>query len=414
MSTLAEITGPRRCGLLGAWLLGAVAVAGLAVAPAAHSQAQQVSKAVFEKYDPARTAYQKKDYATAVRLGKEALAAAKTPFEKQACLTIVFGAAAAAQYFGEAVDAGEQLLAVEGLPAQTRLGVQRTLATLYPRVNKMDKAIAITKDYMKVSGATTADWDLLAQLYSAQKDCGNLMPALDKALAGGKTPDEKQLAMQSNCYYKAHDTEKRISVNEELLRRFPKKDYYNQLLVIYQTDKKLEDLALLALLRFGYERDYLETEADYVKLADLALDVGTTAEALRVLEKGIARKLVKTGKGSEKNARLLDQAKARAAEDKKTITQLDAESRAGKNGESDVKVGYRYYSMGEFDKAVEAIQRGLQPDRAARLKRPDDANMVLGLALLKLKKKAEADKAFAAAKADPRMAAAAKLWLNAT
>ncbi|HXQ32307.1 MAG TPA: hypothetical protein VN790_10125 [Steroidobacteraceae bacterium] len=417
MSTFVEITRPAVRGLLlGAGLLALIAVGGLALAPAAHAQAQQqVSKAVFDKYDPARAAYQKKDYSTAVRLGKEALAAAKTPFEKQSCLMIVFGAAATAQFYGEAIEAGEQLIALEGVPAATRLSVQKTLATLYPRANRIDKAIAITKDYMKVTGGTPADWDLLAQLYSAQKDCANLMPALDKALAGNKAPEERQLLMQSNCYYKAHDTEKRIAVNTELLRRFPKRDYYNQLLVIYQTDKKVEDLGLLALLRFGYDRDYLDSEADYVKLADLALDVGTTAEAQRVLEKGIAKKLVKTtGKGSEKNTRLLDQAKARAVEDSKTVGQLDAESRAGRNGESDVKLGYRYFSMGQFDKAVEAIQRGLQPDRVARVKRPDEANMVLGIALVKLKKKADADKAFTAAKADPRMAAAATIWMNGT
>ena len=56
----------------------------------------------------------------------------------------------------------------------------------------------------------------------------------------------------------------------------------------------------------------------------------------------------------------------------------------------------------------------MQPERAARIKRPDDANMVLGIALLKLKKNADATKAFTAAKADPRMAGVAKIWLNAT
>ena len=131
-----------------------------------------------------------------------------------------------------------------------------------------------------------------------------------------------------------------------------------------------------------------------------------------ILEKGFAKKLLKSG--DKKATALLEQAKTRAAEDKKTIEQLDAEARAGKNGESDVKVGYRYFSVGQYDKAVESIQRGLQADRAARLKRPDDANMVLGIALVRLKKNADAAKAFTAAKADPRMAAAAKVWLNAT
>ena len=68
--------------------------------------------------------------------------------------------------------------------------------------------------------------------------------------------------------------------------------------------------------------------------------------------------------------------------------------------------------MNQFDKAAEAIQRGLGPERVARVKRPDDANMILGIVFKKLKKNAEAEKAFNVAKADPRMAPAAKLWLN--
>ena len=69
--------------------------------------------------------------------------------------------------------------------------------------------------------------------------------------------------------------------------------------------------------------------------------------------------------------------------------------------------------MKQYDKAVEALSRGLSADRVARVKRPDDANMVLGMAYTQLKKTAEAAKAFNAAKADPRMAVAAKLWLGA-
>ena len=88
-------------------------------------------------------------------------------------------------------------------------------------------------------------------------------------------------------------------------------------------------------------------------------------------------------------------------------------ARAGSNGEADVKVGLAYLGLGDFDKAVEAIERGLKPERVARVKRVDDANMNLGIAYYKLGKKDEASKAFTAAAADPRMARAAKVWISA-
>ena len=414
MSMRVGMMGAAVRGLLGGVLLaGALSVATLAVAPRAHAEGPTVSQAVIDKYNPAKEAYAKHDYAAALRFGKEALAAAKTPFEKQVCLTLVWGAAAGAQNWTEAIESGEALIAMEGVPAGTKLSTEKALATIYPRVNKIDKAIAMTKEYMKVTGGSAADWALLSNFYSAQKDCPNGMSALDKALAGGKQADEEQLKAQSFCANKEKNTAKRIAVNEELLKRFPKKDYYAQLLNIYETaDPKTDPMALQQLLRFGFEHDYLVEDVDYTKLADYALDVGTTAEAQRILEKGFAKKILKAS--DKKATALLEQAKSRAADDKKTIDQLDAEARAGKNGEADVKVGYRYFSVGQYDKAVEAIQRGLQADRSGRLKRPDDASMVLGIAYLRLKKSADAAKAFTAAKADPRMAGVAKIWLNAT
>ncbi len=399
--------------LAGACLSGALMVATLAIAPAALADPPQVSKAVFEKYEPASEAYKKHDFPTALKLGKEALAAAKSPFEKQISLSIIYGAATSSQNYNEAIEAGESLVALEGVPSATKLSTQQNLAKMYAHVNKMDKAISTTKDYMKVTGGNAGDWALLSTLYSAQKDCPNGMAALDKALAGGKSADEEQLKAQSFCANKDKNTAKRIAVNEELLKRFPKKEYYAQLLNIYETaDPKTDALALQELLRFGFDKEYLTDDADYVRLADYALDAGTTAEAQRILEKGFAKKIIKTG--DKKATALLEQAKTRAADDKKTTDQLDAEARAGKNGDSDVKIGYRYFSNGQYDKAVEALQRAMQPERAARIKRPDDANMVLGIALLKLKKNADATKAFTAAKADPRMAGVAKIWLNAT
>ena len=412
MSTPVRISGPAVRGpKLGCWLLAAVTLAGVALAPAVMADPPQVSQAVFDHYTPASEAVKKGQYAAGLKEGKEALAAAKTSYEKEICLQVIFAAAANSKNYPEAIDAGEQLVAMPGLAAKSKLDIQKSLGQMYANTNKFDKAIAITKDYIRTTGGTAADWAMLANIYGAQQDCGNALPALDKALAG-KSADEGQLNIQSRCYYKAHDNVKRIAVNEELLKKYPKQSYFNQLSVIYQTDSKLEDLALLELLRFGFDRDYLTQETEYQKLADLALDVGTSAEAQRVLEKGIAKKLLKST--DTKVARLLDQAKTRAVEDKKTLEQIDAEARAGKNGESDAKAADRYYSLQDYPKVVEAIQRGLLPDRVGKMKRPDNANMVLGIALLKLKKNADAAKAFTAAKADPRMAASARIWLNAT
>jgi len=406
MSTLAFAARPGLTHLCAALALGlAVALA----APAARADTPQTSAEFFEKYNPGQQAYQKKDYAAALKSAKDARTVAKSSFEKQAALKLMMGSAVALRNYPEAIEAIEALLTTDGVPTSEKLGLYKTLAQLQGATNHFDKAIFDYNEYLKSGNGTPADYAALAQYYFAAKDCPKSLQALDKALSGGRQPDEDQLKVQMNCYLQMKQDDKMQAAAEEALKRFPKKIYFTQVLRAMQ-DKKADDLAVAEMLRLGFDRDWLEAEGDYVKLADVGLDVGATAEAQRVLEKGIQKKQVKN---ADKVERLLKQAKDRAVEDAKTIGQLDAEARAGKNGESDVRLGYRYYSMGQFDKAVEALQRGLGPERVARVKRPDDASMILGISFTKLKKKPEADKAFNFAKADPRMATAAKIWLNA-
>ena len=406
MSTPAFAARPGLTHLCAAVLTGLVVAL---ATPAARADTPQASAEFFEKYNPGQQAYQKKDYAAALKASKEARAVAKSSFEKQAALKLMMGSAVALRNYPEAIEAIEALETTDGVPTAEKLSYYKTLAQLQGATNHFDKAIFDYQEYLKSGNGTPADYAALAQYYFAAKDCPKSLQALDRALAGGKSPDEDQLKVQMNCYLQAHQDDKMQAAAEDALKRFPKKVYFTQVLRAQQ-EKKADDLSIAEILRLGFEHDWLEAEGDYVKLADVALDVGTTAEAQRVLDKGIQKKQVKN---ADKVERLLKQAKERAAEDAKNVGQLDAGARAGKNGEADVRLGYKYYSMNQYDKAVEALQRGLGPERVARVKRPDDASMILGITFLKLKKKPDADKAFNFAKADPRMAVAARVWLNA-
>jgi hypothetical protein len=71
-------------------------------------------------------------------------------------------------------------------------------------------------------------------------------------------------------------------------------------------------------------------------------------------------------------------------------------------------IGKLYFSAGEYDKAVDAIQKsiakgGLKPEDI------DDANLLVGIASARQGKAAEATTAFDAVK-NPTLAEVAKLW----
>ena len=81
---------------------------------------------------------------------------------------------------------------------------------------------------------------------------------------------------------------------------------------------------------------------------------------------------------------------------KATVVQQEKEAVATKNGENETKLATAFYTLKNYAKAAEAAQRAVAEGNS---RRPDDAGMLLGVALAQQKKGGEAKKAFAAAAA---------------
>jgi len=195
-----------------------------------------------------------------------------------------------------------------------------------------------------------------------------------------------------------------------LVTRFPKADYmhdYLNLLLDGSTDERTYTNAF----RFAYSQNLLKKGSQYTDFAEKLLNQGSPNEALEVLEAGVAAGVLKP---SDTLKSLTDLAKPAAAEDRKATPALDKEARAKQNGEMDVKLGLAYIGQKQFDKAVEAINRGLQPGRVAKVKRVDESQLLLGYSYYKLGRLDEARAAFTEAAKDPRAAELVKLWLAAS
>ena len=347
-------------------VLTAASVLAAPAARAAQCQATEASKTWYDKFIAAQEASKKGDYATAITDIKGSINAATQTCEKV------------------------------GANAQQQL-------------RHLDKALPPLKEYIKQTGGTPAEWDNLSELEHNLGDCPGALQAIEKA-AGGKAHTESQLLIQQDCYFKAKDAAKRLPVMEQLVTRFPKKGYYNDLLALYQlASPPIDDRALLNLYRLGYQRDYVSSADDILHYAKLADSSGASNEALRVIDQSVAKKKFSL---DDKSKNLEAQEKRASAEDTAAVAQLDKESQAGKNGDKDVKVGMMYFGLEKYAEAAAALSRGLSPDHIARVQRPDDANMALGISYARLKKFPDAEKAFNAAKADPRMTKAADLWLS--
>jgi TolA-binding protein len=194
-----------------------------------------------------------------------------------------------------------------------------------------------------------------------------------------------------------NDTEGRLQNLEALTMEYPKTEYYSRILAIYSQGSQDDRTVMLNAYRLAFTDVGLGTVGEYLGYADVALVAGSPGEALRAMDRGMQDGVVPS---VGTNQQTLQEAKTAVARDKKDLPSDAASAAKNAKGEVDVKVGLGYYSQGDWDKTVEAVQRGLAK---GGVKRADDANMLLGASLVQLGKYAEAKAAFAAAAASTDM-----------
>jgi tetratricopeptide (TPR) repeat protein len=135
-------------------------------------------------------------------------------------------------------------------------------------------------------------------------------------------------------------------------------------------------------------------DTDYAAMATIDLQNGLPKEAVAVLTK------------ANKSGELLTQANGLAARD--DLDALAIEAAKQTNGEVDVKLGESYYTYGQYDKAVAALEKGIQK---GGLKDAADAQTTLGIAYLAAGQKDKAVAAFdQAAKTQTAAGQVAHAW----
>lgn len=262
--------------------------------------------------------------------------------------------------------------------------------------------------------ATAAEYETLGRLYLQGEDDQNaakyLTLAIDKATAAGEEPKEFWYQLLDKIYVDRDEPAKRLANLEALVKNFPKRDYYTRVLSLYANATDNDRVVMMNLYRLVLADTGLATVGEYLGAADTALVIGSPGEAQRALERGMADGIV-PDVGT--NQQSLQEAKTAVARDRRDVPR-DAQSataNANTPGEVHVKIGLGFFSIGDAAQSVEAVRRGLAK---GGVKRVDDANMLLGAALVQLGRTQEAKAAFAtaAAAAGPgsHMARVAGLW----
>jgi tetratricopeptide (TPR) repeat protein len=179
----------------------------------------------------------------------------------------------------------------------------------------------------------------------------------------------------------------------DLIKLTNKTAYWNDLLRIERQQER-DDHNLLMIYRIMYSTGSMKEGSDYIEMAQLLGDAALPGEAAAVLQKASSLGLIKPEQ-QERTGRLTKALQDRADADKKGLTQQEAEAGKNASGELSVKLGEVYYGFGDYQKAADAINQGIQK---GNIKHQDEAYVYLGLAEKQLNNAAEAKKAFAKVK----------------
>jgi tetratricopeptide (TPR) repeat protein len=335
----------------------------------------------------------------------------KTPAEQ---LTIDRMKAAAAQRAGDMPSAIAALEGIHGKTTGAEAGqVAEQLASAYAQQKNnakasewLNKAIASgnngasVKQLQSYLQSTSGDYAAIA------RDAGAAVSAAEQA---GRRADEADLLRLADAQQRTGNVNGYVASLEKLLLNYPKKDYWSAYLSRLPRKPGFSERFALDLLRLRLASGTLTKTDDFMEMAQLSMQAGLPSEALRVTEQGYKSGVMGTGTEAARHQRLRDLATKEQGEARNKLAGQATEAESFKEGDGLVKVGVAYVALGEVDKGIDLIQKGIAK---GNLKRPEDAKLRLGLAQIQSPKtKAAGVQTLRSVKGSDGSAEIAKLWL---
>ncbi len=378
------MTAPKLRAVLTAFLL-ASASAGAAAILATPVQAAEVRAVVGKPLAEAKTLASQKSWKAAMAKVNEAEAVAnKTPAENQIIAQMK-------QYI--AVSSGD--VSIGGAVA-----AKAKFANDY-RARQYRDVIADGEILKKAGALSGADMQVIAQAYYLAGDKAGCQKYIKNNISG---PGDSTLELLMRCAYDNGDEATQRETLETLVMHNPKPEYWKNLLKLSEHTQGMRDPNTLDIYRLKLLTGSMDGKDDYITLAQLALQLGFSAEAQSVLQKGQAafKEL-----NDDRTNRLLKVAQGQAGSDSANLAKSIATAKAAPEGEALLKIGQVQIGQGNAKDAIATIQQAL----AKPLKDKGDGQIRLGMAQYYAGQKAEAVKTFNGVKSDDaKTAMIAHLW----
>ena len=285
---------------------------------------------------------------------------------------------------GQAAQNLEAAFATGKVPASEAGQLAETIAGIYAQQHNNAKAMQWVEKAKAAGDNSTGVRQIQDYVQGSSGDYGQIArdnaAKIQAAEAAGRRPDEDDLLRLADAYRHTGNKAGDLQVKEKLVTYYPSNKQY---VGIYLSDivgkSGFSSRFALDLLRLRLTSGNLTTAADYMEMSQLLLQAQLPAEAKALVDKGYASGILGTGPEAAREQRLRDLTNKNVVDAKASLAKRTADAKATKTGDDLVALGTEYASMGQYDEALDLIQQGIAKDS---LKRPEDAKLRLGVAML--------------------------------
>ena len=221
---------------------------------------------------------------------------------------------------------------------------------------------------------------------------GNKAGCIKYVKSLGAAVEEVALQTLMKCAFDTNDDATQKEALESLIAKTGKAEYWTNILKIAGNAKSLTDPQSLQIARLQFLTGTMAGKDDYVKMAELDLQLGFPAEANTVLDKGTAAGLTT----DDRSKKLAAQAKQQAAALQGAMAANLAAAQKDPNGDALVKVALQQTTGGAPKDGVTTAKAAV----AKNLKDKDSGAIALGYSQIAAGQNADAVKSLSTEKGD--------------
>ncbi len=312
--------------------------------------------------------------------------------------------AALASKDNAALAAAIDAVAKSGIASQSDVArLYMALGSTYYNAKQFDQAAAAFERGMALN---PNDTDLLLNLGETRFAQGRKQDAItifQRAIqvrtTAGQKPEEALYKRTLAIAYDAH-LPNVPELGRQWVAAYPSAQSWRDAIAVYRNTAKPDVEGTLDLLRLMQATGALSQPADYSLFATAAADQNNFNEAQKVIDAGVAAKHIDSN-----SALFRDIVSGLKAKPKATVADLAEATKTAQSGMALLRIGDRYYAMGDYAKAVELYK--MAAGKAGVDK--DVANLHIGMAMARAGDKAGATSALNSVSGS--RAEIAKFWL---